>query len=231
MSVDPIKDAPNVANAVDPEKVKAKMTGNHLVDEFVKLGEQLLEQTNKPNRITLAQFEPFIPLFNYDKDKLDPVTGDPKYRDQFSKLMYRYTKDPNGPMINLYKPVIVVVSEEDDTIVTVLPQVYSQIRSDSEGDSLRDNIPAALSRVSSLSRDELILEASLADLMTANNTPEQKAAFALARFETAVIQKYFIERNMSDKKKQELLGTSSSEEKRSTSTDFSSVVELDDSDD
>lgn len=194
-----LKDAP-IANSVNRDVIQEKLQSDHYVKQFAEQGAKLLEETNRPNIITYAQFEPFIELFNMDKTK---YAADENYRISMNRLYNQYTR---GLGINLYQPTIVVVSHEDPTELYFLDRKYTQFKSDTvEGKSKRDSVPAAVSRASSTTRDDLLLDASILDLMDANSSPEQKAHFARIRMQSAIIQKNFVERNLSPEKRAELL--------------------------
>jgi hypothetical protein len=218
-----IRDA-NIPNSVDQEAIKKKLSENHLVSKFSKEGTKLLEETERPNLITLNQFEPFIPMFNMDKKKYEE---DETYRLSMNRLYNQYVR---GLGINLYQPTIVIMSQEDPTEVYFLDRVYTRFKSDIvDGKSMRDTVPSAIARNASTTRDQVLLEASVRDLVEANNTPEQRAYFRRIRTDSAIIQKNFVERNMSPEKRAELMAQineSKGEAVQTGSVDF----ELDDDD-
>ena len=62
-----IKDAP-IPDQVDPPSIKESLKNNNYVNQFSEEGTKLLEQTNRPNVITVAQFMPFIALFQMSEE-------------------------------------------------------------------------------------------------------------------------------------------------------------------
>ena len=220
-----IKDAP-IANTVDPNSIKERLKQDNFVTLFSKLGTKMLEDTNKPNVITLEQFQPFIPLFNMNKELYEE---DESYRLSINRLYNQFIRGLN---INLYQPTIVIRSREDPTECYFLNRRFTRIKSDGvEGKSMRDTVPAAVSKAASTTRDQLILEASVRDLIAANSTPEQKSYFTRIRMESALIEKNFVERNLSPEKRQELINDDvSSGTSVSSSVSNSSPMIFDDDD-
>lgn len=199
-----IKDAP-IPNAVDAEAIRERLKNDHNISQFSKLGKALLEQSEQPNIITYAQFEPFLPLFQgIDYERLKPGV-DEAYRTYIARLLRDYRVNLG---INLYQPTIVVDRlEEPRRELYFLDRAFTRFNSDAvEGRSMRDSVPGAVARASSATRDQMLLEASVLDVMEANNTPEQKAYFARVKMESALINKYFFENNLSPEKKAEILG-------------------------
>lgn len=220
-----IRDA-NIPNVVNEEAIKEKLKNNHLVKQFADEGRKLLEKTERPNIITYAQFEPFIPLFNLDRKKYE---DDQTYRLQMNRLYNQYTK---GLGINLYQPTIVVVSEEDPTELYFLDRRFTRFKSDVvDGKSMRDNVPAAITRNASATRDQLLLDASIMDVMAANSTEEMKSYFARVKMDSALIQKNFVERNLSPEKKAEIMGETSPSDNREVGSSSSMEFFLVDDDD
>lgn len=212
-----------IPNAVNADKIRESLAKNHMVAQFSKLGTKLLEQTEKPNVITLAQFEPFIPLFNLDKVRYDE---DVEYQHWANRLYNQFVR---GLEINLYFPTIVIRSKEDPTEVYWLNRTFTRIKADAtDGSSVRDTVPAAVSKVANTTRDDMLLKASLHDLVEANKTPEQMEYFLQMRRETALMNEKFQKHNLSPEKKAAL--TVKSPEASSSDDDITTSIILDDDD-
>jgi hypothetical protein len=195
-----IVDAP-IANKVDADAIRERLKDNHVVQQLVKDGALLLAKTNQPNRITLAQFTPFIPIFNVDKTR---YAEDIAYKKQMDQLGARYVRDLE---INLYEPTIVIQSKEEPIELVVLNRLFTRISTDNvEGESKRETVPAAVSKISGTTRDDQMLAASIADLGTANRSPKQMEFFKRVRENTAIINKAFVERNASPIGREAIIG-------------------------
>lgn len=199
MAVKVTGDAP-IPNKVDPGAIKEKIAKDHFVSQLVEMGKVLLEETNKPNIITLEQFEPFIPMFNMDRDK---YATDKEYQAQMNRLYNIYVK---GLGINIYEPTIVIMSKDDPRECYYLDRIFTRVKSDVvEEDSQRSKVPSAVSRAAPVTRDDLLLEASMLDIVKANTSPDQKAFFAKVKVDSALIQKRFVENNLNPEKRAELI--------------------------
>lgn len=221
-SVEVTGDAP-IPNKVDPDSIKNKMSQDHFVSKFAELGKILLAETNRPNVITLEEFTPFIPLFNMDKHRFDV---DSEYELYIKRLYNNYVK---GLSINLYEPTIVIVSREDPRECAYLDRCFTRIKSDNiEGESHRTSVPSVVSKASNVTRDDLLLEASLTDITQANITPEQKEFFARTKVISAFIQNRFAENNLSENKRMELLNDQNDVTSTIEPTSGSLTFELDD---
>jgi hypothetical protein len=198
MAIKVTGDAP-IPNKVDQEAIKEKISKDHFVSQFTEMGKALLEETNKPNIITLEQFEPFIPMFNMDKDK---YATDKDYRAQMNRLYNIYVK---GLGINIYEPTIVVMSKDDPRECYYLDRIFTRVKSDVvDDDSQRSKVPSVVSRAALITREDLLLEASMLDIVKANTSPDQKAFFAKVKVDSALIQKRFVENNLNPDKRAEL---------------------------
>lgn len=208
---------------IDHDTLKQKIGENHLVRQLEMAGKKLLEETNRPNVITYAQFEPYITLFNADKVKLNE---DQNYRREMQRLLENYRVNLG---INFYEPTIVIMSETDRTEIAFLDRIFTRIRSDAvTGDSKRDSVPSVINKASPVNRDQLMVQASILDLIDANNTPEQRNFLARVKMESAIIQKHFSEKNLSSEKRTESLNVAAEEVSLTGSSDGSISFELDD---
>jgi len=200
MAIPPeIKDAP-IPDTVDHDKIKESISKNHLAAIVAKEGNKLLEESERPNIITYAQFEPYIPLFNYDKERYDKDSG---YKLEMHRLYNQYKLSLG---INMYHPTIVIFSKEDPRAVYFLDRVWTRFKSDAVGTTNnRDSVPAAVNRTSNVTRDMMILDASLRDLATANSAPDSLAYFKKVRNDSALIQKLFVENNLNPELKKDLV--------------------------
>lgn len=218
----PIKDAP-ISNSVNHDAIKEVLKKDHHVNQFSTLGTKFLEETERPNIITFAQFEPFIPLFNIDKERIE---SDKAYRSDTQKLYDAYIHNLG---INIYQPTIVVRSAEDRTELYHLNRVFTRIKSDIvDGNARRDTVPASIARNSSVTRDNLLLDASIHDLGSANQTPEMITYFQQLRVESAILDTKFIANNLNPEKRNSVVSNSEVAETEVSSP--SSMILLDDDD-
>ena len=214
----------NIKNSVNPEDIREKILAQHDIQQLIKSGEKLLEETNRPNIITLEEFEPYRPLFSIDSERLET---DEQYKISMFRMYENYRRNLS---INIYQPTVVIQSRENQVEVLHLRRVFTQIAPDTppSGTGLRDTIPAAVQRGSYETRDMKLLDASLADLMAANSTEEQKAAFRAARVETALFDTLFVRNNLNEQKRKDIMGENKPEE--SSGSAWNNVT-LDDEDD
>lgn len=225
MAVKVTGDAP-IPNKVDPDAIKERISKDHFVSQFAEMGKILLEETNRPNVITLEQFEPFIPMFNADKVR---YSTDTDYQAKMNALYNQYVR---GLGINIYEPTIVIASKDDPRECYYLDRIFTRIRPDvAEENSTRDQVPSAVSRTSNVTRDDMLLEASMIDIIKANTTPEQKAFFAKIRVDSALIQKRFVENNLTPEKRNELLKGIDEIKPIGEPTSSGMIFELDDDED
>lgn len=194
-----VKDIP-IPNSVNEAVIKQRIASDNFVTQFAKEGTKLLENTNKPNIITVEQFLPYISLFNTDKDLYET---DPNYKSKMTQLYSQYIRELG---INLYEPTLVIRSKEDQTIEVFLQRRFTRIAADNtDGRSFRDTVPGAVSKAASATRDQLILDASIRDLVEANKTDSQMDYFRRIRKESAFIEAQFLKRNMSPEKRDAIL--------------------------
>lgn len=216
------EDAP-IPNKVDPDAIKEKLGGDHFVSKFSELGQVLLEQTNRPNVVTLEQFTPFIPLFNTDVKRYET---DREYKLHINRLYNSYVK---GLGINLYEPTIIIASREDPKEIGFLDRAFTRIKSDNiEGESNRNLVPSVVSKASNVTRDDLILEASLSDIGKANTTAEQKEFFTKIKIMSAFLHNRFVENHLSEDKRKELMSDESEISPVGVQTSSGIAFELDD---
>lgn len=182
----------------------------YFVSLFTTLGKDLLDQTEKNNIITLAQFEPYVELFTRDPEKLKKLdyrsgTFDSVYADRIQKLFHAYRVNLG---INLHFPTIVVDRlEEPRKELIFLDRLWTRIKSDHVVDnSARDRVPAVVSKAGELQREDIVLNASLTDVVSANATEEQTRQFQQNRAESAILLKLFAERNLNPAKRAEITG-------------------------
>lgn len=221
-----VKDAP-IPNSVSHEKIADSLQKNSAaVRQLVEQGALLLAETNRPNIITLAQFEPFIPLFKMDKNRYAKDRG---YELEMNRLYNRWKRELE---INLYEITIVIKSKEDPQEVYWLDRTFTRIQSDfvpDNGKSHRDTVPAAVARSADMTRDDQILQASLHDLMEANKTEEQMNEFFRAKMESSLVQKRFFENNLSEDLRKEILGGGDNQSGTSSTT-TTTLIDDDDED-
>jgi hypothetical protein len=174
---------------------------NHEVSQFVKLGKELLAATERPNVITLAQFEPYIQLFCPDKKRMQTDTA---YIASMRSLMNDYRVKLG---INIYYPTLVVDQiEEPRKVVLFLDRWFSKIQSDNvTANSARDTVPSNINKMGGDHRDSLVLSASVKDLMSANSSEEQGKIFQANRAESALMLKIFVENNLPPEKRAEFI--------------------------
>lgn len=198
-----------LANAVpSTEKVQQNLEKNPHVEQFIKQGNKLLEETNRPNIITVEQFEPFLALYKLDQQKYE---NDANYKLFINRL---YQKFKVGLSINLHEPILVVRSTEDQTVVCQLDRVFTRIKSDAaiSGKSAKDNLTNIGPRTDKQKREDMLMGALLTDVARANETPEQIERFKRIKRDSALITKRFVEQNLSPEKREELMKESSSSE-------------------
>lgn len=200
---------------------------SHEVSQFVKLGKELLEQTERPNVITLSQFEPYMTLFKPDHEKLKT---DIAYRESMTRMQHDYRVKLG---INPYFPTLVVDKLPNPTrVLLFLDRWFSRIKSDNVVEnSERDLVPSNVNKMGGDHRDALILSASIKDLMSANTSEEQSKIFQSNRAESALMLKIFLDNNLTPEKREELLKQHmSSTEEIPESQDDSAEFGLDDED-
>ncbi len=194
-----VKDVP-IPNLVNEQVIKERIASDNFVTQFTKEGTKLLENTNKPNIITVEQFLPYISLFNMDKELYE---SDPTYKKRMDQLYSQYIRELS---INLYETTLVIRSKEDPVIEVFLNRRFTRIAADNkEGRSFRDTVPGAISKAATTTRDQLILDASIRDLVEANKDEGQMDYFRRVRRESAFIEAQFLKRNMSPEKRNALL--------------------------
>ena len=211
---------------MDAAEIRIKLLShkNHDVNRLIEDGKKLVAETNRPNVITLAQFTPFLPLFQMSEEDQKRYQADRPngpYAQAMEALYKRYILELG---INKHQRTVVIQSLENPVELVVLPRLFTRIQPDKvAGESARKRIPGNISKAASVTRDQMMLDAGLIDLMTANQSPEQNRYFALGKMEQAIIQKAFVERNMSPEAKAKLLKesgiTSTDTPKHNTSTD------------
>lgn len=186
---------------------------NLMARAIEKEGKKLLEATNRPNIVTVQQFMPFIELFQIDYSKVDTEFRNTPEGKRLGELYQLYRTSLS---INIYEPTIVIESLENPVEVAWLDRAITRFKSDAvDGeDSARNSVPGGISKASQTTREELLVQASTIDTLSANNTPEQMREFALIKGESALIRKNFFEKNMSDRAKKlaGLLGTPEGED-------------------
>jgi hypothetical protein len=170
---------------------------NHEVSQFVKLGKELLEATERPNIITLAQFEPYVQIFCPDQKRMQ---NDMAYIQSMRNLMNDYRVKLG---INIYYPTLVVDQmEEPRKVLLFLDRWFSKIQSDYvPSNSARDNVPSNINKMGGDHRDSLVMSASVKDLMVANSSEEQGRLFQANRAESALMLKIFVENNLPPEKR------------------------------
>lgn len=201
-----MKDAP-ISNSVSAERVKERVHEDGLVSQVVKQGAELLRRTNRPNVITAAQFAPFKPMFNMDKERYERESPDGPYCLEMNRLFNAWRNELG---INLYEITIVIASETDHRVVQYLDRRYTRIRSDIvDGKSSRDSVPAAISKTSDTTRDQEILKASVHDIAVANSSSDAVRQHALTKAYSAYVTKKFVEMNLSPEDREKLLDSQS----------------------
>lgn len=199
MSDKDIKDA-NIPDVVDTNKIKNSLAENHIVSIISKEGKALLDKTNKPNVITYAQFEPFIPIFKIDQERYNT---DPEYNLYIRKLCVKYKQDLE---INFYQPTLVVDNEESKKVLYYLDRVWTRFNAgDSTKPSNREQLPQHINRAAGETRDMMLLNASLKDIGDANSTEESLKYFRSVRNMSAIITKNFVENNLSPELKEKIV--------------------------
>lgn len=172
------------------------------LEAFVKGGTKLLEESERPNVITFAQFEPFIPLYKIDKEKYE---NDTEYRLNMNRLMKTFTQTLS---INWYQPIIVIYSEQVRKPVYFLERRFTRIKADNmTGSTMRDTVPSAVPVASGTTVPELIMRASALDIVAANQTPEQMEYFRTVKSNARKQLKNFVEQNLSPEKREQLIGS------------------------
>lgn len=174
---------------------------SHEVAQFAKLGKELLDQTERPNVITLAQFEPYIQLFAPDHVRLK---NDSAYSQSMTKLMNDYRVKLG---INFKYPTLVVDQmEEPRKVLLFLDRLFSNIQADNVTEnSARATVPSNVNKMGGDHRDTLILSASIKDLMSANASEEQAKIFQNNRAESALMLKIFLDHNLTPEKRAEFI--------------------------
>ena len=120
-------------------------------------------------------------------------------------------------------------SNEDPVEELVLPRLFTRIKPDHvETQSFKSTIPSSVARNASMTRDQMLLNASLKDLVQANKTPEQMRHFTRMQMESALIEKAFVERNMSPERRDEIIGKTISSDKPSSHEVSSTYLDDDD---
>lgn len=207
-------------------KYQSQSESQHIVEQFLKHGKQLLEDTEKPNVVTYEQFEPYIELFKPDQDRLK---SDTVYKQKMMRLSDAYFREI---AVNKHQPTIVVVSDTDPTEILHLPRTFTRIASDNTMFSgHRASIPMNVSKASDISKEQLVAQATVNDLMDCNRTPEQLAYFNQIRMTDATLTKWFMDNNLSPEKREALLGTMVTANTDSPTSNSSLTIELDDDDD
>jgi len=207
------------------EQIEKAISSDTWVSQFAKEGKELLDRTNRPNVITAEQFAPYLPIFNMDKERYG-FDKDPDYTAHIHRLYNSFLHDLG---INLYEVTYVIKSREDETVVAFLNRRFTRIKTDHvEGASSRENIPSVVASNAGQTRDNLVLEASVRDLVLANSTPEQKKYFLRTKMESAVFEKNFVENNMTPEKRPSLNSDESSAALESQDSGDITEVLLDD---
>jgi hypothetical protein len=208
------------------EELEKNLEKNPYVDQFVKQGAKLLEQTNRPNVITVEQFAPYVALYKVDLEKYEE---EDQYRLHISRLFQQFRVNLS---INMFEPTLVVRSQEDQTVVYHLNRVFTRIRPDAvpEGTSARLTIPPIGPRTPKDKRENLMVNAVLTDVSRANNTPEQLKEFLRMRGESALIKKRFVEHNLSPDKRSDFLQDEAPASVGAVQEDASSIMFGDDDD-
>lgn len=181
---------------------KTGLDGNHWVQQFTRLGKELLENTEKTNIITLAQFEPYMEIFAPDQKRMKTDTV---YVREMQRLFEAYRINLG---INFYYPTIVVDRlEEPRRELYFLDRIWSRLKADVvEGKSARDDVPSNVPKIGDLNRDILILRASATDIMAANNSDDQIDQFRRNRIESAVLKDLFVKHNLNPDSRASFVG-------------------------
>jgi len=214
---------------IDKKAIKERLRQNPVVERLTVLGRELLEGTERPNRISLSEFEPYIDLFRVDTKR---YKDDSAYAKRLDGLFISYRTELG---INLFQPTIVVVDKNDPKSPELyfLDRIMTRIKGDVlEGSSMRAQVPSAVSVASSTTVDQLMLDATLRDVLAANSTEEQRLYFRRVRHDSALIQRNFVMRNLSPEKREALLNPNgtSADAAAAPVTDSSVEFELDDED-
>lgn len=172
------------------EEIMAKMLSNDpRFDTFVRQSTELLKSTNQPNVITLEQFIPFLPLFNMDKERYKNESNQ-RNRPYQSDMHRLYNQWRFELGINIYEVTFVTRSKEDETVVYFLDRMFTRIKGDVLDDSsksMREKVPGAVSHTAPESREQLLLNATLQDVVNANSTPEQLSFFRKMKIQSAIM--------------------------------------------
>lgn len=178
-------------NIPNPPAIENMVKKDHFAEQFSKMGTELIKNIDKPNVITLAQFEPFISLFQDNQKKYEE---DDSYAKERNALFLRYK---NELSINLYQPTIVIESLENPVEHYFLDRIFTRIKSDQVmGASFREQVPSNIPKNASVTQADLVINASVKDIAAANNTPEQIEYFKRVRASSALITKLFVDRNL-----------------------------------
>ena len=168
----------------DDKKVADKLARddvNHFASMFTKYGTRLLETTERPNIITLAEFMPYKELYNMDRRR----ASDASYIDAMLRLFSEFKKRYS---LNIYFPTIVIESRENPKEVHLINRTFIRIKDDhlDDGGKSENARKTAMPSMAG-SREAVILRSSLDDIGAANGTPEQISYFNRMRLESVMI--------------------------------------------
>lgn len=198
------------SRSVDDE-IRQMVEQDDTIKQFSRLGGELLEQSNKPNVITVQQFMPYIELFNVDQTRYGP-DKDLAYN-RYIDGLYSSWRHELG--INIHEVTYVIRNEDEgkpakeQVVVCVLDRRFTRIESDTgKVTHNRQQIPSNFNRNATMTRHDAILDALVRDVEATNNTPDQIAFFTQLRKESAVANASFVRNNLTPDQQREKLGSS-----------------------
>lgn len=179
------------------KKISEKvMASSHEADLVTRLGNEMLEETEGPIKVTLEQFLPYVPLYRIDQKK---IKSDTTYRDAIFALLDKAKRELG---LTPYRILIVIESEENPREIFWSNRGLVKAHSDFvTGMSERENVPSVLPPTSKLTHGDLVLNSSLTDMVRANQTPEMIEYFQAAMAQSVILDKMFYEHNASPEAK------------------------------
>ena len=184
----------------EPNKMMDLFKNDPIMESFINEGAKLIEKENEPNVITYDQFLPYIDLFNADEKRYNT---DEEYKKRILTLNHNWYRRLG---INPYNVTIVIASETDRRPLYFLDRRFTRLQSDNKVErsarlDVQDNIPKS----AQITRDQVLLNATFADVVTANTTEEQKQVFAKVKAESALFRHLFIQHNLPENKRQQMI--------------------------
>jgi hypothetical protein len=223
---------PRIPN-VDADAIRESLRSNLMVQQLEKAGAELLARTNRPNVITLEQFEPYRLLFADHKGQYVEHSGPNmgrmnNYTRTINELHRRWVHELG---INLYEVTYVIRSQEHPEVVHFIDRTFTRVHSDALADGSRTGILANTPRNAADTRQDLLMGASFTDLVAANQTEEQMKRTAMIRMESSIVVRHFIEENLSPDKRAKILADQNKDNPQPTADNSGGGIELMDDDD